>query len=436
MNRKLTLPLALTALLLAAPVGAQSTLGDCMIGPALGSTLLVPYFEVDLVNPGGVTTILSINNGRSDPTLVRVVLWTDWGVPTLAFDVYLLGFDVQPINVRSLFDGSVPSTGEGADLSGIPFCDLIPPFHGNPILTENQVGQLAADHTGQQGPVFADCAGEPRDDGIARGYITADVIDECNGVEAAEEAFVSPVFTPADPLDWPYFPEIAVVDDRLWGDVVYVDFVEGSAQGSEAIAIWGDTELFPGPGVFTFYGRYSAWDGRDQRVPLPWLWDQRFLNGGAFAGGADLIVYRDTGALDEVAACGEAPSWWPLADTLTARDEAADNRVEIPGPSFPVAAQRLDVNALAIPYPFGWMQISTGPWGSWMQPTLKAGGIFSAAYNGVAVLSTCDETPPPVAQAGERPAKGRSLRAGGRRTGKPVSELAAAKRSSRKTRDR
>ena len=121
MYRMLALSLALTALLVAAPAGAQSTLGDCMIGPALGSTLLVPYFEVDLDDPNGVTTILSINNGRNDPALVRVVLWTDWGVPTLAFDVYLLGFDVQPINVRTIFAGNVPSTGEGADLSGFEF---------------------------------------------------------------------------------------------------------------------------------------------------------------------------------------------------------------------------------------------------------------------------------------------------------------------------
>ena len=436
MYRKLALPFALTTLLLAAPAGAGSTLGDCMIGPALGSSLLIPYFEVDLTSPNGLTTIVSINNGRDNPTLVRVVLWTDWGVPTLAFDAYLVGFDVLPINLRAVFDGNVPSTGEGADLSGFPFCDLLPPSHVNPVLTELEWQQLRADHTGLQGPVFFDCAGEAYGDGIARGYITVDVIGECNGVEAAEGPAPSPAFTPADPLGWPYFPDIAIVDDRLWGDVLYVDFVGNSAQGLEAVAIWADPALFPDPDVFTFYGRYSGWDGRDDRVPLAWLWDLRFLNGGPFAGGADLIVYRDTGAPPEVADCGGTPSWRPLDNSLVTRDEEAGNRTEIPGPSFPVATQRVDVNSLAIPYPFGWAQISTSPWGSWVQPVLKAGGLFSAAYNGIAVLSTCDETPPPAA-AGKRPAKRRGLGDGTRRTlEKPVSEPGQTKVSLRKPRDR
>ena len=40
-------------------------------------------------------------------------MWTDWGIPTMAFDIYLKGFDVQTINVRSLLDGLVPVTGVG-----------------------------------------------------------------------------------------------------------------------------------------------------------------------------------------------------------------------------------------------------------------------------------------------------------------------------------
>ena len=98
---------------------------------------------------GALAAAVAVAAGRDDPTLVRVVLWTDWGVPTLAFDVYLVGFDVQPINVRAIFAGNVPSTGEGADLSGFPFCDLLPPSHPNPVLTADERGQLAADHTGQ-----------------------------------------------------------------------------------------------------------------------------------------------------------------------------------------------------------------------------------------------------------------------------------------------
>ena len=39
-----------------------------------------------------------------------MVRWTDWGVPTLAFDIYLTGYDVQTLNLRDLFAGNLPMT--------------------------------------------------------------------------------------------------------------------------------------------------------------------------------------------------------------------------------------------------------------------------------------------------------------------------------------
>jgi hypothetical protein len=105
-----------------------SPAGRCLIGPGLGSTLLFPYVEVDLSDPGGLTTSIAINNGLANPTMTRVVLWTDWGVPTLAFDLYLAGFDVQTINVRYLFEGTLPSTGHGVDLATLfENCGIRPP---------------------------------------------------------------------------------------------------------------------------------------------------------------------------------------------------------------------------------------------------------------------------------------------------------------------
>ena len=198
--------------------------GVCQIGPGLGSTLLFPLVEIDLANSAGLSTLISVNNGLSDETLVRLVMWTDWGIPTLAFDIYLKPFDVQTINVRSLFNGDVPATGAGADLSGYPFCDAFPPFHTNPVLTSGQIEQLRTAHTGQPGHIDGLCYGADHSDQIARGYITVDVVDECSAVEGFE-----PIWTPAND-SYPYFMDggdplgIAIIDNRLWGDVVYVDF--------------------------------------------------------------------------------------------------------------------------------------------------------------------------------------------------------------------
>ncbi len=101
--------------------------GVCMIGAGLASTLLYPYFEVDLADPNGVTTLISVNNGLNVPVMTRLVVWTDWGIPTMAFDIWLDAFDVQPINVRLLFQGIVPSTATGVDLSAFPYCGTWPP---------------------------------------------------------------------------------------------------------------------------------------------------------------------------------------------------------------------------------------------------------------------------------------------------------------------
>ena len=41
------------------------------------ATLLLPYFEVDLANPDGVTTLFSVNNASAAPQLAHVTFWTD-----------------------------------------------------------------------------------------------------------------------------------------------------------------------------------------------------------------------------------------------------------------------------------------------------------------------------------------------------------------------
>ena len=66
------------------------------------ATLLLPYFEVDLDNPDGVTTLMSINNASAAAVLAHVVLWTDLSVHVLDFNIYLTGYDVQTLNLRDI----------------------------------------------------------------------------------------------------------------------------------------------------------------------------------------------------------------------------------------------------------------------------------------------------------------------------------------------
>ncbi|HJO03511.1 MAG TPA: hypothetical protein QGG47_06030 [Acidobacteriota bacterium] len=94
--RKTRVAVALAvALAIAIPAVAEL----CTIDAVPAATLLLPYFEVNLKNletsKQKETTFFVINNAAAAPALSHVVLWTDMSIPTLAFDVYLTGYDVQ-----------------------------------------------------------------------------------------------------------------------------------------------------------------------------------------------------------------------------------------------------------------------------------------------------------------------------------------------------
>ena len=393
--------------LVASPV--PSLAQDCEIGTGLGASVFVPYFEhAPGGGAGGLTTLFSVTNESNAATLVRVVLWTDWGVPTLGFDVFLPEFDLQTVNVRDLFNGVVPSTGEGADLSGFEFCNQAPftPIHPNPALSGAERDQLVALHSGVEGPLEAGCAGEDHGDGHVRGYVTIDVVDECSGIQMGS------LFTPA----WDgYFVQggggedaIAIAQNRLWGDYQIVDPANAFAHGSEALSLWADPARFTGDPTFTFYGRFHDYDGRDERVPLPTQWASRFLSGGPFTGGTDLIVWRDTGEAEPGAvACGGHPAWWPLQEGfVVARDESGDpeSRIDVGSEStfFALATQRKPVSDFLLPYAFGRLQVSLAdgpvvdnPRQSWMQTVLSASGLYSTGFNARALNELCDDAPTP-----------------------------------------
>ncbi len=75
-----------------------------------GATLLLPYFEVDLDNPEGMTTLFSVNNSSATAVLGHVTIWSDMGIPVFAFDIYMTGYDATPINMRDILNGTVPRT--------------------------------------------------------------------------------------------------------------------------------------------------------------------------------------------------------------------------------------------------------------------------------------------------------------------------------------
>jgi hypothetical protein len=415
MRRSLALRLALLAflaLLAPAPVLADA----CSLENLPAATLLLPYFEVDLSDPNGLTTLFSINNASATAALTNVVVWSDLGVPTLSFTVYLTGYDVQTINLRDLFNGTLPGTAtagqdpnntispKGIYSQDINFasCFGILPL---PALPGAFVDHLRAAHTGTFSSLLRGCAGQAFGDNKARGYVTVDTVNHCT------------LMTPADPG---YFgPNGAATNQNiLWGDFMFVDPANDYADGESLVRVEAFPNVFK-PGDLTFYGRYVGMSGADGREPLATTWGSRYVDGGAFSGGTDLLVWRDSGAVVRPFSCGSPPTAFPLH---TARGVDFDEQeqvassiigppvslpVTIPDTVFPAEANRVHVGgvALPVPYSFGWLYFDLNapdpavPGGrdvrqSWMGTAMKSQGRYSVGFAATPFDSACAPLPP------------------------------------------
>src|SRR6185295_5324271 len=198
--------LLIAAAAVAAPAGAVT----CALDNPPAATLLLPYFEVDRDHSGGVTTLFAIGNAGPAAALAHVVLWTDMAVPTLAFDVYLTGYDVQTINLRDIFNGHLPQTADAGDDPGdvisnkgvfsqdisFPGCQgALPPAP----LPDAARDALRRAHTGLASANDpAVCSGQPLGDGIARGFVTVDAARSCSILRPTDAGYFGPTGVATD----------------------------------------------------------------------------------------------------------------------------------------------------------------------------------------------------------------------------------------------
>jgi hypothetical protein len=393
---------------------ARATL--CTVDNVPAATLLLPYFEVDLSRPPIRSTLMSITNASATATLAHVVLWTDYAVPTLAFDVYLTGYDVQTINLRDVFNGALPATADQArdpddtiSPKGLfsrdatfPGCaGLLPP----PPLPAIALYGLRRAHQGLSlpGPDGL-CSGHAFGDGLLRGYVTVDQTTQCSTLVPGDPGYFGP-------------GGVAGFANVLLGDFFYVDSVPGPGPGQIPIAagfhmvrIEADPTRF-GPGSRTFYRTLVNGSGADGREPLPTRWSHRYFNGGAFGGGSDLIVWRDLETRGAPLPCGTSPAAIPLPQTAILAFDEQEHPSETPtvcgfppcpplAPPLPLAANHLAMRAggaaLPLPFSFGWIlfDLDTGfhsPSTSqaWAGVILSANGGFQLGFDGMPLDSGC-----------------------------------------------
>ncbi|MDP9121492.1 MAG: hypothetical protein M3O15_09020, partial [Acidobacteriota bacterium] len=370
-----TTPLLLGALLLLA---GPATAKVCTVDAVPAATLLLPYFEVDLANQWGITTLFSINNASATAVLTHVVVWSDLSVPVLDFNVYLTGYDVQTLNMHDiLINGVLPATAslgqdpndtishKGLLSQDVNFASCqgqLPP----PLLPASFINHLQTSLTGQPSPILGGlCAGTGHGDQIARGYVTVDTVSNC---------------TLRFPGDAGYFAAGGTGDatdqNVLWGDYIYIKDMVKVAEAATLVHVEADPAdpATTVPGRYTFYGRYVGWTAVDNREPLATNFAVRYLNGGPFSGGTDLLVWRDSKVAQGAFICpgqprGGLPPWYPLGvEALVVFDEQENPTVPVTLPvspqppqaslvPFAAEAQRVSVGSQALPVqkPFGWL---------------------------------------------------------------------------------
>lgn len=372
---------------------------NCVVGNSPAATLLFPYFEVDLADPSGRTTLLSIGTvAGAPPWLARVTLWTEWGIPSFAFNLYLSGADIQTINLRDIFlGGRAPTTGPGAD--AFPGCN---PTLGAAIA----IPLLQGTHTGAK--IFDACYSQgAQGPTVATGYVTVDAALRCpapDGGGAPTPASGSSYFWGASAI-----AATSANANVLWGDWYLVTPGEAFATGFSAIGIHADPEYF-GLGDYTFYGRFLSFKGDDRRRPLPSTYYHRFLRGGVFSGSTQIFVWRDTrratvhpascpNPTDTCASAACEPDWMPLGeDLIVAFDEAGHSTLFDNTDYFGLATQRVDVAVIPQGNSFGFLRLDLDranglPSQAWVGYEARASGLFAVGIEGTPVDDMCDREP-------------------------------------------
>jgi hypothetical protein len=450
---KLVSSLALAALALAGVAQADV----CTIEATPAATLLLPYFEVDIDDPNGIDTFMSVNNAREYSVIGHVIVWTDMSVEALDFNIYLTGYDVQTIGMGLIIrNGIIPRTGDANSVSPRgSFSDAhlgtssaidygaCPSFwpYAVPALDADFLNHLQSILTGGPSSIYnGRCGGFPFDDGIARGYVTIDVVQDCTLLTPCDLGYfvTNGGFVPAEMIgDW---------DNALWGDWYMVDYANDFAQGDTLVhveaffpQVLGATlavDPFPAgvdfaPEGATFWGRCSTFAHVlfpappipivfDFREPLGTTYATRFYQNAAFSGGTDFLVWRDSlfnvffGEEDGFS-CANGPAWFPLNERQVVFFDEQENPDEActvsPCPQadilFPLEAQRVSVSDLDLVQDSGWMYANLNQlWAfelapgvvipspmaaqAWVEAVHSAEGRFSAGLPAVQLDSMCD----------------------------------------------
>ena len=344
---------------------AYTNFGAVDITP--GATTLIPYFEVDLDDDNGANTVATLLSSTATAILVDATLWTDMGVRSSSFSIYLTGYDTTTIDLRLLFKAGIVSqtasagqeypatvspTGPHSQHINYPTCDGFLPV---PMLPADKLTHLRNAHTGKASSVWnGQCGSVPLGDNVARGYMTFDVVSQCS-------------MPPAD-SNMRYANNAGMTTyNFLSGSYMVTNRDSSLAYGARMISLSTPTgQAAVNPNQYTFYGAYTAgpWDASDKREPLPSAWRVHFNKsqnqspyGSVANANSYLIVWRDTAMVNTPFTCGQAPGSFPLTHNSIVAFDEQDNSTTLPATPFLRVANRIPLQSsnLNIPYDSGFL---------------------------------------------------------------------------------
>jgi len=276
-TRKSRAALLLAFLLAAAP--ASALWGAIDDAPA--ATLLVPYFEVTSApRRESITTRFSVTNLDASAIVAHATLWTDFGLPTVNFNIELEAGATLEVDLADLFhDGELPFPAFGDT-----------PCAGLSSSAPFTARELFAAHTGEASAVFADeCGAISFEDSIARGFVTIDVVNDCTDLTPYTEA---------------YFMSHATEDNVLTGSYAIEHTSPASVVAAPAVHLEANSSFV---GLETFYHRFgpvdTTIDGREPLLVEEWTaaynneltelvcWRDLLLNDPFPCGGGILIQF-------------------------------------------------------------------------------------------------------------------------------------------------
>ncbi len=416
-----------------APQSAIAATNDnddsCDITQAPAATLLLPYFEADVLNFSDNDTLFTITNVSRFPQIARVTIWTDRSYPVLTFNVFLTGYDVQALSVRDLLvqgiiappSGTSSATDPGArsaanganSLLDLTNCDRLPVTIPPSILANVR----SALTTGLVQECVALRVGNIQADSRARGYVTVDVVDNCG---------------PTLPIEQSYFTDDLLYDNVLNGDYQRIDREGNFAQSSAMVHI----RAIPEGGTQgsattsferTFYSRLQFGGTSDRRQPLPATFAARWIRDDLMD--TSFVIWRE-GITRPDAGCIVQPNAQMAIEDLVRFDEGENPVVSSSFcPFFPCPAEWLPVSSrvsaanttIFPPNPGGdvggWMYLNLHyadvisrpvdvPAQNWVVVSMAAAGRFSGDFDAPALGNGCSPPAGVTGESGQPPAIG------------------------------